>query len=345
MAEERNLATAHAADVASGEADDPTKAELQRRMEEARESITQTVSEIKETVTTQVQNVRETISQTLDWREQYRRRPAAFTVGAVGVGFLVGYSVGGALAGDDEDELTERYYEAEGEYDTSSVSAAAPRSLGSQAVAAGAYGSLGHASPSGAPYGSSAQNAPDADSISEASAAYQRSGVGRTESGASGGILRAAAHGSLEGSAGYAGTSSSEAGGRSPEPRPSYSSGYETPLATQSQPEEPSGPSLFERFKETQAYDRLQKELQTLGGRAVEELSKTAQNVVLPALLGKLKDMIGLDLSTQREVAQRSRLEHETAQARTQADQAAGGAQESSASGGAYRTAGGSTTP
>jgi hypothetical protein len=286
--------------------------------------------------------VRETISQSLDWREQYRRRPAAFTVGAVGVGLLVGYSVGGALmGGSDEDELTERYYEAEGDYDDSY----APR--GTQAVAAGAYGSLARPSQaSAAPYGSSSPSAPSADSINEASALYNRSGAGRGESGESrGGSLRAAALGSLEGSAGYAGTSSSEAGGGSYESRPSYSSGYETSLAAQPQAEEPSGPSLFARFKETQAYDRLQNEVQALGARAVEELSKTAQNVVLPALLGKLKDMIGIDLGTQREVAQRSRLEHQTAQARTQADQAAEAAPDSPAGTGAYQTAAGTTTP
>lgn len=344
MAEERTLATARATEAASGEADDPTKAELQRRMEEARESITQTVGEIKDTVTTQYQNVRETISQSLDWREQFRRRPVAFAAGAVGVGFLVGYSVGGAFGDeDDEDELAERYYEAEGDYRDISVSAAAPRSYGARAAATGAYGVLG-----AAPYGSSSPSAPDADSISEASAAYQRSGVGRGESGESrGDSFRAAALGSLEGSAGHAGTPSYEAGGQASESRPSYSSGYENSAAALSQAEEPSGPSLFERFRETQAYDRLQKEVQTLGARAVEELSKTAQNVVLPALLGKLKDMIGVDLSTQREVAQRSRLEHETAQSRTKADKAAESAPGSpgSSGGGAYQTASGSTTP
>ena len=69
------------------------------------------------------------------------------------------------------------------------------------------------------------------------------------------------------------------------------------------------------RFKETRAYDRLQSELSTLGDRAIDELSKTAQTVVVPAILAKLKDLIGIDLSTQREVAQRSRLEHDAARA------------------------------
>src|SRR5437868_11214460 len=111
MAQERNLATARAPE-ADGEPD-ATKEELQRRMEEARESITQTVSEIKDTVTTQYQNVRESITQTLDWREQYRRRPVAFAVGALSVGVLTGYAIGGVVMG--ESDLVERYYESEGE--------------------------------------------------------------------------------------------------------------------------------------------------------------------------------------------------------------------------------------
>jgi hypothetical protein len=251
MAEERNLGTARAPETDINDDDDVTKAELQRRMDEARESITQTVSEIKDTVTTQYQNVRETITQSLDWREQYRRRPVAFSAGALGVGILVGYSVGGALSGDDR-EMPERYYESEGDdYDADdSVLRKAPdRSYASHAIVGGAYGST------------ASMPAPQ-----QSNATYDE-----------------------------------------PQPRSSYSSGYEGALTSS----EPSKPGLLERFKETQAYDRLQSEVSTLGSRAVEELSKTAQSVVLPALLGKLKDMIGIDLSTQREVAQRSKLEHQ----------------------------------
>ena len=82
MAEERTLGTARAPETdTTDDESNLTKEELQRRMEEARESITQTVTEIKDTVTTQYQDVRESISQSLDWREQYRRRPVAFSVG------------------------------------------------------------------------------------------------------------------------------------------------------------------------------------------------------------------------------------------------------------------------
>jgi len=226
MAQERNLATARAPE-ADGEPD-ATKEELQRRMEEARESITQTVSEIKETVTTQYQNVRESISQTLDWREQYRRRPVTFAVGAGVAGLVVGYTVGGLVMG--ESDLIERYYESEGED-------------------------------------------------------YERTDDGTAQAG--GGAIRAAA---------YAPPAAYPAAESQPAPRPSYSSGYEA----ETKAEEPDKPGLLERFKETQAYDRLQHELGNIGNRVVDELSKTAQQVVLPILLNKLKDLIGLDLTNKQ---------------------------------------------
>jgi hypothetical protein len=84
----------------------------------------------------------------------------------------------------------------------------------------------------------------------------------------------------------------------------------------------------------------LQQEVGNLGNRFVEELSKTAQNVVLPALLGKLKDLIGIDLSAQREVAQRSRLEQQA----TVANTAAGAAGAEASSTGTGASMGGSGT-
>jgi ElaB/YqjD/DUF883 family membrane-anchored ribosome-binding protein len=113
MAEERNLAVARAVEDATDE--DGTKAELQRRMEEARESITQTVTEIKETVTNQYQAVRQSVTEALDWREQYRKRPVVWNVGALSVGFIVGYSLGGAFTGDEFDEDDYDSYEEDDE--------------------------------------------------------------------------------------------------------------------------------------------------------------------------------------------------------------------------------------
>lgn len=255
MAEERDVALARAAEAPEAEPSDATKEELQRRMDEARESISQTVSEIKETVVTQYQQVKESINDSLDWREQYRRRPVEFSVGALGVGLVLGYAVGGAFGGGRDDDFDEDDdYQSDEEY-------------------AGVL-------PSGGP-----------------------SPVGRSYEMGSAGAARPASYPSPQL---YASAARHDAGAESV---PSYGA-QETAAAS-----EPSGPSLLERFRGTGAYDRLQQELSTLGDRAIDELSKTAQAVVLPAILGKLKDLIGIDLSTQREVAQRSQLEHQTAKA------------------------------
>ncbi|HVF57799.1 MAG TPA: hypothetical protein VM934_16725 [Pyrinomonadaceae bacterium] len=268
MAEERNVGLARAPEPQSD--DDATKAELQRRMEEARENITQTVTEIKETVATQYQQVRETISDSLDWREQYRRRPLPFTIGAMGVGLILGYNVGGVFKGgdDDEDYDDDAFDRIESGFEES-----VPRAYAAQAI-------------TGAPSGSSN--------------AYLRALPNEGDSP----VLNATP-----------GTGSS--GDVGPDTRPSYSSGYAAPSAPSAAGEiETAGvPGIFDRFKETKAYDRLQAEISTLGNRAVEELSKTAQTVILPAILGKLKDLIGIDLSTQREVAERSKVEHEAVKA------------------------------
>jgi hypothetical protein len=157
MAEERNLATVRATDTT--ETEDVTKEELQRRMEDARESITQTVAEIKDTVTNQYQAVKESVTEALDWREQFRKRPVAFSVGALSVGFIVGYSLAGALVGEDRDDDYGRSYDQDEELLAGRAEAApasdysrgeadesfhpsASRSYAAQAITGGPYGSF-----------------------------------------------------------------------------------------------------------------------------------------------------------------------------------------------------------
>src|SRR5215204_1665882 len=94
MAEERTLGLARAHDQT---AEEPLKEELQRRLDEARYSISNTVTEIKETVANQVQAVKDT----LDWREQFKKRPVAWSAGALGVGFAVGYCVANYTKSDE----------------------------------------------------------------------------------------------------------------------------------------------------------------------------------------------------------------------------------------------------
>jgi hypothetical protein len=76
---------------------EPSKAELQRRMEDAREEISETVAEIKDTVTEQYESVKETVSETLDWREQFRKHAVAWSLGALAVGYVVGSGLAAAI--------------------------------------------------------------------------------------------------------------------------------------------------------------------------------------------------------------------------------------------------------
>src|ERR687884_1720832 len=99
MAEEGTLGIARASDQEA----EPSKEELQRRMEEARHEITQAVTEIKETVTNQYYSMKETVSDALDWRHHFRKNPVAFSLGALSVGALVGYGLASALKGNGHD--------------------------------------------------------------------------------------------------------------------------------------------------------------------------------------------------------------------------------------------------
>jgi len=195
MAEERTLGIARARDTAETFDEQPSKEELQRRMEEARDSITNTVTEIKDNVAQQYENVKDA----LDWREHFKRQPLAWSLGAAGVGFFVGYGIASAIKGDDDEDF---YSSSTGGYQAAAFAPAAPERM-------------------------------------------------------------------LAGSA----IETSKANGKD------------------------DGPGLLERFRETSAYEKLSEEAGSLGNRLVEELSATAQQVVLPALLKKVKNWIGLDLS------------------------------------------------
>ena len=90
MAEERTLGLARTQErISEPTSEEPSKEELQRRMGEARDSISNTVTEIKETVANQVQAVKDT----LDWREQFKKRPVAWSAAALGVGLCTGYCI------------------------------------------------------------------------------------------------------------------------------------------------------------------------------------------------------------------------------------------------------------
>src|SRR5919112_933737 len=193
MAEERTLGLARAQDYT---AEEPSKEELQRRMDEARDSISSTVTEIKETVANQVQAVKDT----LDWREQFKKRPVVWSAAALGVGFCTGYCIANFAKGDDDDyrSAIDRYGE-ESKYYTS------------QAMV-----------DTGAP-------------ITTPGSVTSRQHNGKHD----------------------------------------------------------SGPSFFQKVTNTPAFERVKDEAGNIGDAIVQELSKTAKTVVLPALITTLRNFIG----------------------------------------------------
>jgi hypothetical protein len=160
--------------------EDSSKDELQHRMEAARESISNTVDEIKDTVVNQYESVKESVSQTLDWHEQVKRRPVAWSAGALGAGFIVGYGVAAVVKGPPKISLPRERSRARINAATSDING--------------------------------------------------------------------------------------------PKPLPNETN-------------EDSGTGLIQRIKETPAYDRVKSEAGVIGNRFVDEISKKAQEVVLPAAL------------------------------------------------------------
>ncbi|MFN2530360.1 MAG: hypothetical protein ABR555_03580 [Pyrinomonadaceae bacterium] len=198
MAEERTLGLARAPEST----EDVSKEDLQRRMDQARHSISNTVTEIKETVANQVQAVKDT----LDWREQYRRRPAAWSLGALGVGFVAGYGIAAAIKGDGNGHAVEGH--------TFDLSSSTTRAYAAQPI------------------------------------------IGEPAS------VRSPAEAKLD-------------------------------TFDETDEEEDAGPGIFERLTTTPAYDRVRHEVAGIGNNLLEELSKTAKSVVIPALIKSLKDFLG----------------------------------------------------
>ena len=193
MAEERTLGLARAQDYSEGE---PSKEELQRRLGEARDSISNTVTEIKETVAHQVQAVKDT----LDWREQFKRRPVVWSAAALGAGFATGWCIAAFAKGESSDyESAIDRFGQESNYYTS------------QAMDMGAA----MATPGG------------------------------------------------------------------PRPKQHGNGTHDT------------GPSFFQKMVNTPAFERVKDEAGNIGDAVVQELSKTAKQVVLPALITSLRNFIG----------------------------------------------------
>ena len=200
MAEERALGLARAQETS---AEELSKEELQRRMDQARDSISHTVTEIKETVANQVQAVKDT----LDWREQFKKRPVAWSLGAAGTGFALGWCLAAFFKEEGEDEVLDFY-------------APQARSYAAQPI--------------------------------------------------------------------IGGTTTESTPSRQPE------NGHE------------EGPSLLQRFAHTPAFGRVKTEAGNVGDAIVQELGKTAKQLILPALMTSLRNFLGDHLPRASETQQRA---------------------------------------
>ena len=75
-------------------ASQPSKQQLQRQMEETRQSVSETVGEIKETVNEQIAVAKQTVTGVLNYREEFQKEPLVWSLGALSAGFALGYTMG-----------------------------------------------------------------------------------------------------------------------------------------------------------------------------------------------------------------------------------------------------------
>lgn len=74
--------------------EEPTKEELQRRMEKSREDLARSVEDIKVAVERQYDSVKETVTGVIDYREHFKEEPLVWSLGALSAGFALGYTLG-----------------------------------------------------------------------------------------------------------------------------------------------------------------------------------------------------------------------------------------------------------
>jgi hypothetical protein len=84
------------------------KDEIRRRLEETRESVKEAASEIREAATQGFVSVKDAVAD-FDWRDEVKKRPVAWSLGALGLGLLAGYAISGAAQRAHDGEGKRRY--------------------------------------------------------------------------------------------------------------------------------------------------------------------------------------------------------------------------------------------
>jgi hypothetical protein len=96
MADERPANESSLGPALGGGEPEPSRAELEARMDEARASIGRTMDELKDTIGERVDAVADTVNGVLTMSDQFQREPVAWSLGALSAGFAMGYSLGRA---------------------------------------------------------------------------------------------------------------------------------------------------------------------------------------------------------------------------------------------------------
>ena len=84
------------------------KDEIRRRLEETRESVKEAASEIKEAATQGFVSVKDAVAD-FDWRDEVKKRPLVWSLGALGLGLLAGYAISGAAKRAHDGEGKRKY--------------------------------------------------------------------------------------------------------------------------------------------------------------------------------------------------------------------------------------------
>jgi hypothetical protein len=87
--------------------------QLQAQLDQTRESISKTVTEIQDTMTTEYNTVKTNLSEKLDWRQQVRQHPMAFSLGALAIGLLIGRGLSSNMSSDTDMDSDDEFFGSE----------------------------------------------------------------------------------------------------------------------------------------------------------------------------------------------------------------------------------------
>ncbi len=270
MSKEPNKETPYTTETAIGKVTVHPLHPIEKHEETAAESAT----DLANKATSKLQSMKENIAQ-VDWREQVRERPVAFSVGALSLGLLAGYSIASGRKKSGGKSSYGNYSSSIGEYSESDYDLPDFVDSGKSAT------KPGDVTPSGS-----------TSSIRTTSVPQVRTTSGALPPSTSASSTSAS-------SSSTALTSQASMPTMSAPIQPSRSKKMKAPKGKS------MTSNLFSKLQGTSFLDRLQTEAEKLGNQVVDEISNLGHNVLLPAVTNKIKEAAG-EPSANRQSAQSS---------------------------------------